>query len=672
MPSRQLSIAAIGCLYMLRFLGLVEAAEAAPQPGAPRVTAVVVDAAPVIDGKLDEACWSQAARLEGFFVPQASRAVPEETVGRICVDAQTLYIGVDCKDRTPQDLRATETRRNGDIEQDDYVVLLLDPSHQHRDTYAFHVTANGTQAETIPGGSATKIEWRGDWKGAAARTSDGYTVEMAIPFSVLRHPAGQSTFGVSLWRYFAQEGVEAVYPATGGTAYNDTLAMDLVDLHLPQARPRPILMPYQTLETRGETTGGESYRTGLDLQYQLANGLAALASVRPDFTQIEQQVEPISFSYTERRLGDARPFFSTGQTGYFPRDLLYTRRIEDFDVGLKLFGNLGGTRYGLLDAVRFGEENSLAASWLHSASPEFRYGGSLVSHQANGAPSNLVSSLEAGRTWRFAEGQTDVWASAAQSLGEGANGLTFSSGGHTSRGSGQLWYDWMLRYCSPDFRPALGLWTDQNSVGAQFATGLRTRHATGDLDSTAWSAGVYHYPFLDGSGILFSWLSASHSWEWRNGRSLDLGAGYGQEYRQDSRDLSVGYGWNGKDLYRRGELFVLQGVRADGPYHYYSVSQGFRPGAQLSLRVALEYSGLRDPAPEPYHAYQGVLTASYDLTKERSLAARIIARDTGTIIYAVYRQVVRRGLDAYLVLGDPDPAKTGFTRRLALKLVRAF
>jgi hypothetical protein len=37
---------------------------------------------------------------------------------------------------------------------------------------------------------------------------------------------------------------------------------------------------------------------------------------------------------------------------------------------------------------------------------------------------------------------------------------------------------------------------------------------------------------------------------------------------------------------------------------------------------------------------------------------------------SAYRQVVRRGTDAYIVIGDPDPVHTGFTPRLAIKLVR--
>jgi hypothetical protein len=34
--------------------------------------------------------------------------------------------------------------------------------------------------------------------------------------------------------------------------------------------------------------------------------------------------------------------------------------------------------------------------------------------------------------------------------------------------------------------------------------------------------------------------------------------------------------------------------------------------------------------------------------------------------------VVRRGMDAYVLLGDPNPQHTGFTGRVVVKLIWAF
>ena len=354
----------------------------------PTVQAVYVDTPPTIDGQLDDACWSQASRLEGFFLPGLEQEVPEETIGLICVDDQAFYVAVICRDRTPDDIVAVETRRNGEIWNDDSVEFALDPWHGHKEMYSFLVTPRGTQVEFIPGGSATKIEWRGDWTAAATRTDDGWQAEIAVPFSVLRYRPGQQTFGFTIARQFAQERLWCVYPQMG-TTYDPTLTADLAGIHPPTIEPRPILMPYVTADF-GDFVG-RRFDTGLDVQYHMPSGLTALASLNPDFKQIEEVVEPISFSYTERYLPEVRPFFTTGQEGFFPREhLLYTRRIEDFDVGVKLFGTIGADSIGLLDATTLGSENALAGAWRHALDDNTYTKLLFVSHRKAGEFGNFT------------------------------------------------------------------------------------------------------------------------------------------------------------------------------------------------------------------------------------------------------------------------------------------
>ena len=635
----------------------------------PRVTAVHVETPPKIDGVLDDACWAQAARLEGFFVPGLERPLPEETIGLICADDQALYVAVICKDRTPEDIKAVETRRNGEIWRDDYVCLDLDPAHAHQSTYSFYVTARGTQCEDIPGGSATKIEWRGDWRAAAARTPEGYVVEMAVPFSILRCPPHQTTFGLSLSRYLPEESVGVAYPDMG-KVWNQNLTADLVGLRPPAFVPRPVLMPFTVFDF-GDTAG-RAFDSGLDVQYKLQNGLTALGSHNPDFSQIEQVVEPISFSYTERRLPEVRPFFTTGGSEeFFPKfHLFYSPRIADFDTGLKLFGRVGQDQIGILDVLAYGGENSFVAAWRHFPIPDEMRAFYVVHHQQIGQPDNLVYSFDYRHTWRRPEGQDDLWAVTYQSVGQDADGSVYSVGGSHDLGQGRLHYGWMTRYSTPNFRPALGYWWDNDNYGASFDLGKYYRDEQSLLRYRSWSFSASYYPYVHQSGIEYSHLGADYDWSWRNGRFFSCGYEQGREYNQETSDHHASYGWNNRDMYREGDLFVLVGLRSGGDYRYASLSQGFRPWKSVSVRTALEYGSLAPPSPDAYHAYQAVVTTSYDLTTEKSMAVRLIARDAGVTVYAAYRQVVRRGLDAYLIIGDPDPVKTGFARRVALKLIR--
>ena len=642
----------------------------AEQPSPPTIEAVYVEEPPVIDGQLDDPCWSQAARLEGFFVPDQDRPVPEETIGLICVDEEAIYVAFLCHDRTPEDIVANETRRNGEVWDDDWVFLDLDTWHKHGETYEFVVTPRGTQQEAIPGGSATKIEWRGDWTAAASRTPEGWQAEMAIPFSTLRYSPGQDTFGLAIGRRFAGERIWACYPIMGKT-WDPTRTADLTGLRPPAIKPRPILMPYVTTDL-GDSVG-RRLDTGLDVQYRMLSGLTALATFNPDFSQIEDVVEPISFSYTERRLPDPRPFFATGQEEYLPRDhLLYTRRIEDFDAGFKLFGTVGNETIGLLEAVTLGRENVLAGAWGHRFDDDTSTKLLFASHRRAGEPNNFCYGLDTGRMWRRPEGADSLWIVLYQSQAQGAeSGGSYAVGGdgRRTRGSRNSDYGWMLRAVTEDFAPSLGYWPWTDEIGGYAYFGQRDQFEKGHLQSRGWNTQVTHFPYLKAEGTYWSELASGYSWGWRNGRSAYLGFTLGRREGYNSSDVSSQYGWNERDMHRRGSVFVLRGERGGGDYTYCSVGQGFRPVTGLSLRLSGEYSHLGEPAGGAGDQYQTVLTASYDLTPEKCISARLIARDAGVSGYAAYRQVVRRGMDAYVLVGDPDPGRTGFTQRLALKLI---
>jgi len=634
------------------------------------VEAVYVDLPPVIDGRLDDECWSKASRLEEFTCNIVERPVPEQTTALVCLDENAIYVGFICRDRTPEDIVARETRRNGEIYNDDFVEFEIDPWHQHAQTYAFRVTSRGTQWEYIPGGSATKIEWRGDWSAAALRTEEGWQAEMAIPFSILRYPPEQTTFGLDVSRRFAAEDLRAFCPDMG-RVFDPTRAANLIGLDLPPRSFRPVLMPYVTVDL-GEAVG-RSFDAGLDAQYTFPNGLTALATLNPDFTQIEDVVEPISFSYTERWLPELRPFFVTGEHGYLPPgNLLYTRNIEDFDVGVKLYGTVGNETIGFLDAATFSEENALAAAWRHRYDEENSVRVMLVSHQRPEDPDNLSYGVSASSSRRMAdgEGSDDLWVDLFQSRSQGAeSGGSYALGGGRSRGEGVLHYGWHVTAVTDSFGPSLGFSPETDYYGGGFNLGLWDYREEGALDETSWGFGGSYFPYLEADGLFRGGIWGNHFWSWRRGTVVSLGFNLGEREGDGNSDVNLNYRWNRKDTYRGGSLRGTRGKRDGGDYTYYSVEQGFRPRECLSVNVNVEFSELTEPAEDPGRHYQAVLTTSYDLTPEKSLAARLIQSDDGFRAYASYRQVVRRGMDAYVILGDPDPDRTGLAKRVAFKLI---
>ncbi len=149
----------LASVLLASFQGLAMGQDGDKQNSTRPVIAVAApEAPPVIDGKLDDACWEKAGPYDSFYCPDWDGTPPEKTQAYITADSKALYIAVRCEDKSPDDIVANETRRNGDVGNEDNVDVFVDPAGQRSSFYDFRVTARGTQREDIPGGSASKID----------------------------------------------------------------------------------------------------------------------------------------------------------------------------------------------------------------------------------------------------------------------------------------------------------------------------------------------------------------------------------------------------------------------------------------------------------------------------------------------------------------------------------
>ena len=60
-------------------------------------------------------------------------------------------------------------------------------------------------------------------------------------------------------------------------------------------------------------------------------------------------------------------------------------------------------------------------------------------------------------------------------------------------------------------------------------------------------------------------------------------------------------------------------------------------------------------------------TLQYDISPERAITGRVVRTDDDVNAYGTYRQVVRSGVDLFLIVGDPS-APT-WRRRIAVKAI---
>ena len=176
-------------------------------PFAPLRTVVFRTAAPLhVDGKLDEAAWRATAWSDRFVDIQGADApgVPAPRFGtrvKMLWDADYFYIAAELEE---PDVWGTLTQRDSVIFQDNDFEVFIDPDGDTHNYYELEVNALGTAWDLFlpqpyrDGGSAihawdiTGLKVGVDVRGTLNKAGDrdeGWTVELAIPWSMLREAA---------------------------------------------------------------------------------------------------------------------------------------------------------------------------------------------------------------------------------------------------------------------------------------------------------------------------------------------------------------------------------------------------------------------------------------------------------------------------------------------------
>ena len=146
-----------------------------------------VDAAPKIDGVLDDAAWAKAQPLRGWAFK--NKAVAHQTVGWICRDQSNFYFAARCFE---DNLGGLVTKFEGRaLWKDDCIELFIVPEKKERFFAHIIITCDGRTHGTtwVPDewGEATRGR---DVKMAAAtgREKGAWTMELSVPIAAFGHP----------------------------------------------------------------------------------------------------------------------------------------------------------------------------------------------------------------------------------------------------------------------------------------------------------------------------------------------------------------------------------------------------------------------------------------------------------------------------------------------------
>jgi hypothetical protein len=334
------------------------------------------DKPPVIDGRLDDEAWKQAVVFKDFYQidPGDNIAPSVPTEALLGYDANFLYLAFRAHDEASK-VRATVAKRDA-IFDDDYVRVLLDTYNDRRKAYDLYFNPLGIQADAIfteTGGDDFSVDVVMSSQGVV--TSEGYTVEVAIPFKSLRYEPGESRlWGIHLFRRVKRfnDELDSWMPIsrdrtgmlnqaghiTGLEGLSNERTLEIIPSFTisetgrrVRALPRGLVEQDPTLLDSGRFLN-EPIKPdpGVTLKLGITPNITLDAAINPDFAQVEadatvvtaNQRFPIFFE-------EKRPFFLEGKDVFqTPLNALNTRAIVDPDYAVKLTGKRGRSSFGLL------------------------------------------------------------------------------------------------------------------------------------------------------------------------------------------------------------------------------------------------------------------------------------------------------------------------------------
>ncbi|MBI2517874.1 MAG: carbohydrate binding family 9 domain-containing protein [Opitutae bacterium] len=412
-------------------------------------------AAPVIDGRLDDAAWAEAGEWAGHFTqfaPQHGGSPSHATELKILFDERHLYVAMRAYD-DPVNQRSRQAG-DRDVFAGDIMGIDFDSYHDQRTGFEFNLTASGQKIDLRLANNSWDTTWNAVWEGKVAHEADCWTAEFLIPLSQLRYDPRNPVWGLHAWRWIDRLKEESDWQLL----VNDDsgFVKSFGELRgLTGLRParRIEVLPFGSVRT--ETGAGGATRTefqaGLDAKIGLTSNVTLDASLLPDFGQVEADPAVMNLTAFETFLTEKRPLFLEGKEIFdFPFNddtLFYSRRIGQapsyFPPGaveampeastllgaVKVSGKTGrGLSFGLLTAVTDREEVAVddaldhrrvdvaprAAQLVLRAQQDFRHGdtvvGGIVTHVRRDMPSDELAAEMADRATAAGVDLVHYWA----------------------------------------------------------------------------------------------------------------------------------------------------------------------------------------------------------------------------------------------------------------------
>ncbi len=331
--------------------------------------AVKTEMKPIIDGTLDD-CWERASKFDSFkqITPNILGDPTVRTEGYFLYDEENIYMAMKVY-QSKNTIHASNGRKDSEfIFEGDFAGFNIDPMNNGSTAYFFDINpVNAVADGSIAEDGTLNTEWDGDFVSAVNVTEDYWIAEIQIPLNTLNFQAKDiQDWGILFYRNYTQN--------------QEKITSHLTDIHNPhrlsnfdkitgledlKKSKQFRLMPYIYATNYNDYNSSYSFnkgKAGGEVLYSPNSSFLMLATINPDYAQLESDKEIINVSDLPTEYPEKRPFF-TESSDFYPGAAVNTRNITDIKVGLKLKQLNQYFKYDVTGVVDKSENNWLLSNF---------------------------------------------------------------------------------------------------------------------------------------------------------------------------------------------------------------------------------------------------------------------------------------------------------------------
>jgi hypothetical protein len=297
------------------------------------IMAIRVSKKPLIDGILDDSVWKGVPIATNFVQHEPDNGQPSNyrTEAKFIYTDNALIVGVMMYDSDPKGIFSELSKRD-EINNSDFILLLIDPFNNGLDAFEFALTSAGVQWDAKVVNNREDSSWDGVWKGATKVNGIGWSAEFEIPYSALRFPSKD----VQVWGMNVIRNVQKVREKVtwnfidkeeDGWINQSGILRGIENVQPPV---RLSFTPYFSTyydKYSDESKGEFNYRGGMDLKYGINESYTLDMMLIPDFGQVQSDDEILNLSPFETKFDEKRQFFTEATELFNRGNIFYSRRI---------------------------------------------------------------------------------------------------------------------------------------------------------------------------------------------------------------------------------------------------------------------------------------------------------------------------------------------------------